>query len=338
MSVSGAACKGGPKMAARIVGSGSYLPPHTVANCDLESVVDTSDEWIVQRTGIRERHLLDEHELPSDMGVVAGRRALEAAGCVAGDIDFLLVATTFPDMTCPGTAPFVARELGTGDAPFFDLTAGCTGFVYGLAVAEGLLASGLAQCVLLVGSEALSRVTDWNDRRTCVLFGDGAGAVVLRSGPAGTGVLGVSVHGDPEKALLLHMPAGGARQPASHATVDARQHFLQMEGSGVFRSAVPLMERALERALAKAGLTLTEVDWVIPHQANQRIIDALARRLGVSPNRVIANVDRVANTSAASIPIALDEAMRQGRIKPGDVVAMTAFGAGVTYGAAIVRM
>ncbi len=325
-------------MGARIVGSGSYLPPLAVANRDLERLVDTSDEWIVQRTGIRERHLLDEHELPSNMGVIAGQRALEAAGCVAGDIDLLLVATTFPDMVCPGTAPFVAQELGTGDAPFFDLTAGCTGFVYGLAAAEGFLMSGLAQCVLLVGSEALSRVTDWNDRRTCVLFGDGAGAVILQRGPADTGVLGISVHGDPEKVLLLHMPAGGARQPASHATVDARQHFVQMEGSGVFRSAVPLMERALERALAKAGLALTEVDWVIPHQANQRIIDALARRLEIPPDRVIANVDRVANTSAASIPIALDEAVRQGRIRPGDVVAMTAFGAGVTYGAAIVRM
>jgi len=325
-------------MGARIAGSGSYLPPRCIPNRNLENLVDTSDEWIVQRTGIRERHLLDEGELPSDMGIAAGQRALEAAGCAAGDVDLLLVATTFPDMTCPGTAPFVARGLGTGDAPFFDLTAGCTGFIYGLAVAEAFLASGLAQCVLLIGSEALSRVTDWRDRRTCVLFGDGAGAVVLRPGSAGTGVLGVSIHGDPEKALLLHMPAGGTRLPASRETVDARLHFLQMEGSGVFRNAVPLMAEAIEHALHRAKLPMGEVDWVIPHQANLRIIDALARRLAVPPDRVITNVDRVANTSSASIPIALDEAVRGGRVRPGHVVAMTAFGAGITYGAAVVRM
>lgn len=325
-------------MGARIVGTGSYLPSRTVPNRDLESLVDTSDEWIVQRTGIRERHLLGEGELPSTMGVVAGRRALEAAACTPADVDLLLVATTFPDMTCPGSAAFVASDLGTGQAPFFDLTAGCTGFVYGLAAAEGFLASGLAECVLLVGSEALSRVTDWNDRRTCVLFGDGAGAVVLRRGAAGEGLLGVSIHGDPEKALLLHTPGGGTRLPASHETVDARLHYLRMEGSGVFRSAVPLMELALGQALDKAGLPIEALDWIIPHQANLRIIDALARRLPVAPERVIANLDRVANTSAASIPIALDEAVRDGRIRPGDLVAVTAFGAGVTYGAAVVRM
>jgi 3-oxoacyl-[acyl-carrier-protein] synthase-3 len=325
-------------MGARIVGTGSHLPLRAVPNCDLENLVDTSDEWIVQRTGIRGRHLLEDQELPSEMGVAAARAALAASGSAVGDVDLVLVATTFPDMTCPGTAPFVAAALGTGDAPFFDLTAGCTGFVYGLAVAEGFLESGLAECVLLIGSEALSRVTDWNDRRTCVLFGDGAGAVVLRRGSEGSGLLGVSVHGDPEKALLLHMPAGGTRLPASHDTVDARLHYLKMEGSGVFRSAVPLMARALERALDKAGVALDEVDWVIPHQANLRIIDALARRLAIPRDRVIANLDRVANTSSASIPIALDEAIRRGQIQSGDVVAMTAFGAGVTYGAAIVRM
>ncbi len=338
LSVSDAAYRDGRGMGARIVGTGSYLPPRAVPNRDLENLVDTSDEWIVQRTGIRERHLLEAQELPSEMGVAAGQAALAAAGTAAGDVDLVLVATTFPDMTCPGTAPFVASGLGTGAAPFFDLTAGCTGFIYGLAVAEAFLSSGLAECVLLIGSEALSRVTDWKDRRTCVLFGDGAGAVVLRPGSEGAGVLGVSVHGDPEKALLLHMPAGGTRLPASHETVDARLHYLQMEGSGVFRNAVPLMERALERALDKADLSLDEVAWVIPHQANLRIIDALARRMAIPRERVIANLDRVANTSAASIPIVLDEAVRRGQIQPGNVVAMTAFGAGVTYGAAIVRM
>lgn len=325
-------------MRTRITGTGSFLPENRVSNADLEKLVDTSDKWIVQRTGIRSRYLLAEGEHPSDMAVAAGQRALAAAGRPPEEVDLLLVATNFPDMICPGSAPFVADGLGLGAAPFFDLTAGCSGFVYGLAIADGLIQSRSFHCVLLIGLEALSRVTDWDDRRTCVLFGDGAGATVLEPDDGPSGILGSALLGDPTKSLLLHMPAGGTRSPASAATVDSGGHFLKMEGAGVFRNAVPMMEEATYAALAKAGLTLGDVDWLIPHQANIRIVDALTRRLGIDPDRVITNLANVANTSTASIPIALDEAIRSGRITPGDRVVMTAFGAGVTYGAVVLRI
>jgi len=325
-------------MGARIAGTGHHVPAKCLTNADLERLVDTSEDWIVQRTGIRTRHILREEDLPSDMGVDAGQRALQDAGVSPRDVDFLLVATNFADMICPGSAPFIAEGLGLADAPFLDLKAGCTGFVYGLAVVDALVRASLYRRVLLVGTEALSRVTDWADRQTCVLFGDGAGAAVLEPGANDEGVLGIALYGDAEKSLLLHMPGGGTRRPASEATLAERAHFLKMEGPGVFRSAAPMMEKATHEALRSAGLTLADVDWVIPHQANARIIDALVRRLKVAPERVIVNLDRVANTSTASIPIALDEALRDGRIKRGDVTVMTAFGAGVTYGAAVVRI
>ena len=325
-------------MGAKIAGTGSYLPPKVITNKQLESLVDTSDEWIVQRTGIRSRHLLEDSEVPSDMGVEAGRLALEAANVSPDQVDLLLVATNFPDMICPGSAPFIAEGLGLGNAPFFDLKAGCSGFVYGMAVANGLIESGLFPRVLVVGIEALSRVTDWTDRRTCVLFGDGAGAAVLEPGTATSGILGTALYGDAAKSMFLHMPAGGTRFPASSDTLEQGGHFLKMEGAGVFRSAVAMMEKATLAALADANLDLAAVDWIIPHQANQRIVDALVRRLNVPEERVIVNLDRVANTSTASIPIALDEEMRSGKIQPGDLIVMTAFGAGVTYGAIVTRV
>lgn len=324
-------------MGARIAGTGSYLPSKVLTNEQLESLVETSNEWIVQRTGIRSRHLLDEAEIPSDMGVEAGKLALEAAKVAPDDVDLLLVATTFPDMICPGSAPFIAEGLSLTDAPFLDLKAGCSGFVYGVAVANGLIESGLFPRILVVGVEALSRVTDWTDRRTCVLFGDGAGAVLLEPGAESSGVLGIALYGDAEKSMFLHLPAGGTRIPASVNTVTQGGHFLKMEGSGVFRNAAPMMEKATMAALEDANLDLSDVDWIIPHQANQRIIDALVRRLDVPEERVIVNLDRVANTSTASIPIALDEEIRSGRIHPGDIIVMTAFGAGVTYGAVVVK-
>ncbi len=329
-------------MGAKLLGTGSYLPPKVLTNEDLESLVDTSNEWIVQRTGIRTRHLLEESELASDMGVRASGNALEAAERSAQDIDLLLVATTFPDMICPGSAPFIAEGLGLTHAPFFDLKAGCSGFVYGTAVAHGLIQSGTFRNILVIGIEALSRVTDWEDRRTCVLFGDGAGAVLLGPGDEAcnetSGILGAALFGDAEKALYLHTLAGGTRHPASAETVANKEHYLRMEGSGVFRTAVPMMEKATLAALDDANLSLSDVDWIIPHQANKRIIDALVRRLNVDEDRVVVNLDRVANTSAASIPIALDESIRSQRIQPGDVVVMTAFGAGVTYGAVVLKV
>jgi 3-oxoacyl-[acyl-carrier-protein] synthase-3 len=325
-------------MGVRVAGTGSHVPAKCLTNADLERLVDTSEEWIVQRTGIRTRHILADGEIPSDMSVHAGARALEEAGLRPHDVDLLLVATNFPDMICPGSAPFVAEGLGLAGAPFFDLKAGCTGFVYGLAVADGLIRSDLCRRVLLIGAEALSRVTDWADRQTCVLFGDGSGAVLLEPGGEDEGVLGTALYGDAEKSLLLHMPGGGTRSPANAGTLARREHFLRMEGSGVFRNAAPMMEKATLDALSSANLDRSDVDWIIPHQANVRIIDALTRRLGVPPERVITNLDRVANTSTASIPIALDEALRGGRIHRGEVVVMTAFGAGVTYGAVVMRI
>lgn len=324
-------------MGAKIAGTGSYLPSKVLSNEQLESLVDTSNEWIVQRTGIRTRHLLEDAEIPSDMGVEAGRLALEAADVAPEEVDLLLVATNFSDMICPGSAPFIAESLSLTNVPFFDLKAGCSGFVYGVAVANGLIESGLFPRVLVVGLEALSRVTDWTDRRTCVLFGDGAGAVLLEPGTESSGVLGTALYGDAEKSMFLHLPAGGTRTPASPDTLAQGGHFLRMEGSGVFRNAAPMMEKATMSALDDANLDLSDVDWIIPHQANQRIVDALVRRLDVPEERVIVNLDRVANTSTASIPIALDEEIRSGRIQAGDIIVMTAFGAGVTYGAVVVK-
>jgi len=325
-------------MGARITGTGSYVPKKCVTNEQLEDLVDTSHDWIVQRTGIHSRCLLEPDDVPSDMGVEAARNALAAAGVQPTDIDLLLVATNFPDMICPGSAPFLAESLGMADAPFFDLTAGCSGFVYGAALADGLIRAQLFSHVLVVGLEALSRVTDWSDRRTCVLFGDGAGAALFEAGPASGGILGSALFGDAEKALYLHLPGGGTRTPASAETVERGDHYLKMEGSGVFRNAAPMMETATRTALDRAGVSLSDVDWIIPHQANQRIIDALVKRLGITDDRVIVNLDRVANTSTASIPIALDEAVRAGRIHTGDVIVMTAFGAGVTYGAVVLEL
>jgi len=325
-------------MGTRIVSTGSYLPDRILTNRDLESIVDTSDEWIVQRTGIRTRHLLAEDEHPSHMGAEAAARALAKHGTSPADVDMLLVATTFPDMICPGSAPFIAAELGLSDVPFFDLKAGCTGFVYGLTVADSLVRTGTYNSVLLIGTEALSRVADWSDRRTCVLFGDGAGAALLQAGDEGQGVLGTATFGDADKSMLLHSLGGGTRFPLTAESIERRDDKLKMEGSGVFRSAVAMMEKATHAALEQAGLSLSDIDWVIPHQANARIIDLLVRRLEVPEDRVIVNLDRVANTSAASIPIALDEAMTAERIRPGDLVVMTAFGAGVTYGAVVLRV
>jgi len=325
-------------MGAKIIGSGSYLPRKCVSNHDLEQIMDTSDEWIVRRTGISARHLLEPGEDPAKMGIAAARLACEEAEARPETVDLLVVATNFPDMICPGSSPFIASGPGLDQTPFFDLKAGCSGFVYGMAITDGLIRAGMYRRILLIGSEALSRVTDWNDRKTSVLFGDGAGAVLLEEGEADEGVLGSAIFGDNDKALLLHMPAGGTRTPANSSTVQDGGHFLKMEGAGVYRSAVPMMERATRAALAAASLDLDDVDWIIPHQANIRIIDSLAVRLHVSNDRIITNLDRVANTSTASIPIALDEARKDGRITSGDVVVMTAFGAGVTYGAVVVRI
>uniref|UniRef100_H5SVR3 Beta-ketoacyl-[acyl-carrier-protein] synthase III n=1 Tax=Acetithermum autotrophicum TaxID=1446466 RepID=H5SVR3_ACEAU len=321
-----------------IAGIGCAVPEQRVTNFDLEKLVDTSDEWIVTRTGIRERRILRPHEDPAQLGIAAARQAIAHAGLSPSDIDFLITATNVSEMLVPGSSPFICEGLKIQrEIPFFDMIAGCTGFVYALKVAADLVTAGSYKNILVVGMEALSRFTDWQDRSTCVLFGDGAGAAVVRMMPAGRGILASSLAADSSKWGLLYVQAGGVRTPASLETVQKRQHFLRMEGGGVFKSAVQMMEETTERALADAGLTKDDIDWIVPHQANLRIITSLAKRFGIAMEKVIVNIDRYANTSTASIPIALTEAVSDGRIKPGDIVVLTAFGAGVTYGAIVLR-
>jgi 3-oxoacyl-[acyl-carrier-protein] synthase-3 len=321
-----------------IAGIGAAVPGLVLTNADLEKMVDTTDEWITTRTGIKERRILKESEDPAELGVLAAQRALDHARLSPKELDFVITATNLPEMPVPGSSPFICEGLKIGkDLPFFDLIAGCTGFVYALKVAGDLVRGGNYQNILVVGLEALSRFTDWEDRSTCVLFGDGAGAAVVRPMPDGRGILASCLSADSSKWGLLYMDGGGIKYPASPKTLERRMHYLKMEGGGVFKSAVMMMERTTEKALEDAGLTKEDVDWVVPHQANFRIIKAFADRYGVPMEKVIVNVDRYGNTSTASIPIALSEAVADGRIQPGHIVALNAFGAGVTYGAVVLR-
>jgi len=322
---------------AHVVGWGKYIPHRVLTNDDLSRMVDTSDEWILSRTGIRERRLADDGETTATMAVQAARCALEVAGLSPAQLDLIIVATVTPDHLFPATACLVQDALGATRAAAFDLSAGCSGFVYGLAVAAHLLETGAYRTALVVGAETLSRITDWSDRATCVLFGDGAGAVVLQAGENAGGVLATVLGADGSGGDLLKLPAGGSRWPASHRTVAQGLHYLRMEGREVFRFAVRKMPAATREVLEKAGLSLVDVDLLIPHQANQRIIDAAARALGLSADSVYSNLERLGNTSAASIPIALCEAAEEGRIRPGDLVVCVGFGAGLTWGAAAIR-
>lgn len=321
-----------------IAGIGCAVPEQRLTNADLAKLVETSDEWITARTGIRERRILRGDEDPAELGIAASRQAIESAGLAPQDIDFLITATNVSQMLVPGSSPFICAGLQIGrEIPFFDLIAGCTGFVYALKVASDLVSFGSYRNVLVVGLEALSRFTDWHDRSTCVLFGDGAGAAVVRKMPKDRGILASSLAADSSKWDLLHIEAGGIKTPASVKTVEKRQHYLRMAGSEVFKSAVQMMEETTAKALADVGLTKDDVDWVVPHQANLRIITSFAKRFGISMEKVVVNIERYANTSTASIPIALTEAVADGRIKPGDLIVLTAFGAGVTYGAILLR-
>jgi len=322
---------------AHVVGWGKYVPQRVLTNDDLSRMVDTSDEWIRTRTGIRQRHLVGDGEATASMAIQAAREALEVAGIAPSQLDLIVVATVTPDHLFPATACLVQDGLGATRAAAFDLSAGCSGFVYGVAVAAHLLSAGVYRTALVIGAETLSRITDWSDRVTCVLFGDGAGAVVLEAGENEGGVLATVLGADGSGGDLLWLPAGGSRIPASHRTVAERLHFLQMKGREVFRFAVKAMPAATREVLEKAGLSLDEVALLIPHQANQRIIDAATRSLGLPPERVYSNLDRHGNTSAASIPIALSEAVEGGRIRPGDLVVLAGFGAGLTWGAAAIR-
>ncbi len=314
----------------RIIGTGSYLPQKILTNKELSATVDTSDEWIQQRTGIRQRHIAAANEATSDLALHASRRALEMAGIGPEKLDLIIVATTTPDMVFPGAACILQSKLGVHGMPAFDVQAVCSGFVYALATADLYMKSGQYEHVLVVGAEIYSRILDWQDRGTCVLFGDGAGAVVLKRGSE-PGILAARLHADGRHAAILSVPG----------TVDggkiSGRPLLQMDGGVVFKFAVKILEEIALETLAAAGLQKSDVDWLIPHQANIRIIQATAKKLGLSMDRVITTVDRHANTSAASVPLALDEAVRDGRIQPGQHVLLEGVGGGFTWGAVLLK-
>lgn len=321
-----------------VVGTGSFAPPRIVTNADLSKIVDTTDEWIVTRTGIRERRLADPDQATSNLGAEAARRALAAAGLTAEDVDLIVCATITPDMGFPNTGCLIQQQIGAHRAFCFDLEAACSGFVYALEVASQFVASGSVRTALVLGAEKLSSIIDWKDRATCVLFGDGAGAAVLQGRPRGTGgVLHSIMRSDGRLADLLKMPGGGSRHPASVETIQAGLHHMKMDGREVFKHAVQSMTSVARDALAACGLSVDDVKLIIPHQANMRIVQAIGDRLGGRPDQYFINLDRFGNTSAASVILALDEAVQAGRLQQGDLVLLVAFGGGFTWGASIVE-
>lgn len=314
----------------RIVGTGSYLPETVLTNQDIEQRIDTTDEWIFSRTGIRSRHVAAVGETTSDLAEQASRRAMQAAGVTADDIDLIVVGTTTPDMVFPSTACILQRKLGVTRGAAFDIQAVCTGFVYALAVADKFVASGQHQCALVVGAEVFSRLLDWNDRRTCVLFGDGAGAVVLKQSDV-PGILSTHLHSEGQAGDILCVPS------AVHGGEVQGHAFVHMDGQAVFRFAVRALEQVCRETLDHNGIKGTDIDWLVPHQANIRIIASTAQKLGLPPERVVTTVERQGNTSAASVPLALDTAVRDGRIQAGHLVMLEAVGGGMTWGSALLR-
>lgn len=320
-----------------ITGIGRYLPSRIMTNKEIEKLVDTTDEWIVSRTGIRERRIAAPEEASSDLAFEASKEALADAGVTPEQIDLIIVGTATPDMLFPATACVLQDRLGARRAGAFDLSAACSSWVYAAAVAHGYIASGMAETVLVVGAETLSKVTNWKDRNTCVLFGDSAGAVVMQACEPGQGFLSFYLGADGSGASLIAIPAGGSRIPASYDSVERDLHYLQMNGREVFKFAVRCIPKAIEEAALRARVPLADVDWFIPHQANIRIIDAAAERLGQPREKFFINVERYGNTSSASVPVALYEAVREGRIKPGHVAVMVGFGGGLTWGSCVLR-
>lgn len=321
---------------ASITGIGSYVPDRVVTNDELSQMVDTSDEWIVERTGIRERRIAAPEQALSDLCRPAAEQALARAGVEAASIDLLIVATVTPDMAFPSTAAILADELGSGDAGAYDLSAGCTGFMYALAQAYAMLSGGLAHRALVIGGDVLSKILDWTDRSTCVLFGDGAGAVVMEAVDEG-GFLAFELGADGAGGPQLYLPAGGSRAPATAETVADQQHFVKMNGREVFKFATRVLVSSAEETLAQAGKTIDDVDVYVPHQANVRIIDHAVRKLGIPADKVVIDVDRYGNTSSGSIPLALADAEAEGRLEEGGLVLMTGMGAGLTWGSALME-
>jgi 3-oxoacyl-[acyl-carrier-protein] synthase-3 len=320
-----------------ISGVGSYVPARILTNAELEKMVDTSDEWITTRTGIKERRVAAKNEYTSDMAVKAAQRAMKMAGVTAEQIDLIVVATITPDMPFPSTACLVQQKLGARRAAAFDLEAACSGFIYGLEIGQQFIMSRTYDTVLVIGAEKLSSIVNWQDRNTCVLFGDGAGAAVLQNRPHAHGLLTAVMGADGGKANLLFMPGGGSRSPASAETVAGKLHYLQMEGRETFKNAVQAMCTAAQEALRRCDLDISKIKCVIPHQANRRIIDAVGERLGATPEQLFVNVNRYGNTSAASVAIALDEAVASGKVQRGDLILLVVFGAGLTWGAAVIE-
>jgi 3-oxoacyl-[acyl-carrier-protein] synthase-3 len=320
-----------------ITGVGSYVPAKILTNADLEKIVETSDEWITSRTGIKERRVAAANEFTSDLAAKAAERAMKMAGVTGDQIQLVIVATITPDMPFPATACLVQHKIGAKRAAAFDLEAACSGFIYGLEVGQQFIMSRTYDTVLVIGAEKLSSIVDWTDRNTCVLFGDGAGAAILQNRENSHGLLTAVMGADGQKANLLHMPGGGSRCPATMDSVAAKLHFLRMDGKETFKNAVQAMCSAANEALRRCELDIAKIKCVIPHQANQRIIDAVGERLGATPEQLFVNLHKYGNTSAASVAIALDEAVAAKKIQRGDLILLVVFGAGLTWGAAVIE-
>ena len=321
----------------KIISTGSYLPERILTNFDLEKIVDTSDEWITERTGIKERRIASENQAASDLAYEASRSALEKASLKAEDIDLLIAATVTGDMPFPSTACIIQHRLGAKNAAAFDINAACSGFLYGLYVADSFVRSGMHKRVLIIGAEVLSKITDWEDRTTCVLFGDGAGAAIVEPTEEERGIISMHINSDGSMWDLLHIPGGGSRYPVSKDSLDKRLHYIKMKGNETFKVAVRTLEDLVLRILKDNKLDPSQLSLLIPHQANLRIIQATADRLGLPMDKVLINLDKYGNTSAASIPIALDEAVMTGRIKDGDYILLEAFGGGLTWASALIK-
>ncbi len=326
-----------PLRPVHIVGTGSYVPDRILTNADLEKIVDTTDEWITTRSGIKERRIAPDYICTSDMATEAARRAMDQAGIRAEEIDLIICATITPDMPFPATACVIQNKIGAKRAAAFDLEAACSGFLYGLEVGQQFITSGTYDTVLVIGAEKLSTIVDWQDRSTCVLFGDGAGAAILRSRGEEHGILTTCMGADGSQADILMMPAGGSKFPASKESVSAGMHHLKMSGKEVYKQAVIAMQTAAEEALQKCNLTINDIKCVIPHQANSRIIEAIADRLGAPMEKIYMNLQRYGNVSAASVAIALDEAAREGRFQHGDLILLVVFGSGLTWASCVIQ-
>jgi len=325
------------KISAQITGTGSAAPRRVLTNFDLEKMVETSDEWIIERTGIKERRIADDGTAASDLSLEASQKAMEEAQIKAEEIDLILIGTVTPDFLLPSTACILQDRLGAKNAAVLDIVAACSGFIYGLSVAQAYILSGKYKTVLVIGVEVLSKITDWTDRDTCVLFGDGAGAAVIQATNSDKGIVATYLSGDGSLANLLHIPIGGSRTPLTPENIQQRFHFIQMKGSEVFKSAVRSMGDAAQKVMDIGGVSQQEVDLLIPHQANIRIIEATAKRIKLPMDKVYVNIDRYGNTSAASVPIALDEARKNGKIRNRSNVVLVAFGAGFTWGSAFIK-